>query len=155
MTIQKLNRDNVDRYLAYLKKAMEEEPEMMTAEAVDEAGIRKRMEDPFYQQTTSLLGIVDGQVAGRIEFHFYGCMQDGYKMAYVDWVYVLPGYRRQGIACRLFQEMEKICLRNGINQYYLIRAENKAADGFYRHLPNAELSEAPICRKTLSENIPA
>ena len=149
MTIRKLGRDTVDMYLAYLKKAMEEEPEMMTAEAVDEAGIRRRVEEPFYQRTISLLGIVDNQVAGRIEFHFYGCMQDGYKMAYVDWVYVLPEYRRQGIAGRLFQQMEKICRQNGINQFYLIRAENEAADSFYRHFPNAELSVAPICRKML------
>lgn len=45
-------------------------------------------------------------------------------MAYVDWVYVLPRYRRKKVAGRLFQEMEKICRQNDIDQYYLIRAEN-------------------------------
>ncbi len=36
------------------------------------------------------LAMEDNQVMGRIEYHFYGCMQDGYRMSYVNWVYVLP-----------------------------------------------------------------
>lgn len=151
MTIRKLNQETVDMYIAYLQKAVEEEPEMMTVDRVDETGIRRRVVEPFYQKTTSLLAVTDNQVVGRIEFHFYGCMQDGYKMAYVDWVYVLPQYRRRGIAQELFGKMEEICRQHNIDQYYLIRAENKAAESFYRHFLQAELSEAPILRKSLLE----
>ena len=28
------------------------------------------------------LAMENDQVLGRIEYHFYGCMQDGYRMAY-------------------------------------------------------------------------
>ena len=151
LQFQKLNQDTVDAYLEYLKRAMAQEPHMMMAETFDEAGIRQRIRDPFYQKTTSILAIEDGAVIGRIEFHFYGCMQDGYRMAYVDWVYVLPQHRHRGVAQGLFRELGKDCAAMGIDQYYLIRSERPEADRFYRAFEKAELSTAPLLRKYLSE----
>lgn len=113
-------------------------------EAVDREGLRRRVKDPFYQNTTSILAMENDQVLGRIEYHFYGCMQDGYRMAYVDWVYVLPEARHKGVVQGLFQEMEKDCRKHGINQYYLIRATNPNADKFYHSFENAELDEEPF-----------
>lgn len=98
MNFEILGNENVGEYIDYLKTAMREEPEHMTADVVDEKGICDRVLDPFYRKTTSILAKIDGKVVGRIEYHFYGCMQDGSKMAYVDWVYVLKAYRHQGIA---------------------------------------------------------
>lgn len=77
MIIEILNQNNVEAYLTYLHTAMREEPDMMTAEKVDEQGIRSRISDPFFNRTTSLLALINGEVVGRIEYHFYGCMQDG------------------------------------------------------------------------------
>lgn len=147
MEFQKLNDDTVESYIAYLKRAMEEEPDMMTAESVDETGIKARIRDPFYQKTPSILAMDSGKVVGRLEYHFYGCLQDGYRMAYVDWLYVLKEYRHRGIAQGLFQAFEKECRENGIHQYYLIRAENPNADKFYQSFQNAELSREPILRR--------
>ena len=48
MTFEKLNEKNVDDYIAFLKTAMQEEPDMMTAEKVDEQGIKSRISDPFF-----------------------------------------------------------------------------------------------------------
>lgn len=149
MTFERLNQENVGDYLKYLKTAMREEPDNMTAEKLDEQGIRNRISDPFFQNTTSILAKESGIVTGRIEYHFYGCMQDGCKMAYVDWVYVLKAYRHRGIAQGLFEEFEKDCAKNGIDQYYLIRAVNAEADRFYRHFEGAALSEEPFLRKYL------
>jgi len=146
MQFRKLGKDTVDLYLDYLKIAMREESHMMTAEAIDEDGIRKRIGDPFFQKTTSILAVEDGAAVGRIEFLFYGCMQDGYKMAYVDWVYVLPEHRHKGVAQALFREFEKECAAFGIDQYYLIRSEKPEADRFYRAFPGAELSREPMLR---------
>ena len=147
MIFQKLNKATVDAYLDYLKIAMQEEPAEMMTDVFDEEGIKHRIEDPFYQKTTSILAIENGAVIGRIEYHFYGCIQDGYKMAYVDWVYVLPKYRHKGVAQSLFKEFEKECIDLGINQYYLIRSEEKEADRFYHAFTNATLSTEPILRK--------
>lgn len=76
-------------------------------------------------------------------------MQDGYRMAYVDWLYVLKQYRHKGIARKLFAEFENDCKKNNIDQFYLIRATNPEADKFYRHFEKAELSEVPLLRKYL------
>lgn len=149
MTFEHLNQNNVEEYITYLKAAMKEEPEKMTAERVDEQGIRNRVSDPFFARTTSVLAKKDGKVVGRIEYHYYGCMQDGYRMAYVDWVYVLRAYRHRGIAQMLFAEFEKDCARNNIDQYYLIRVTNEEADRFYGNFDGAERQDTPILRKYL------
>ena len=149
MVFEILNKDNVNEYIDYLKIAMNEEPDLMVADVIDEEGIKSRLSDPFFNKKTSILAKVDGKVVGRIEYHFYGCLQDGCRMAYVDWVYVLKAYRHQGIAQKLFAEFEKDCLKNNINQYYLIRAKNDDADRFYSHFADVELSDSPILRKYL------
>ena len=151
MVFEILNRDNVDEYIDYLRLAMSEEPDLMVADRVDEEGIRRRVADPFYNKTTSILAKINGKVVGRIEYHFYGCVQDGCKMAYVDWVFVLKAYRHQGIAQKLFAEFEKDCERNEVNQYYLIRAKNDDADRFYTHFADVELNDSPILRKYLKK----
>jgi len=149
MEYQVLNEGNVEAYLAYLKKAMEEEPDMMTAEFLDEEGIRRRVSDPFFQKTTSLLAVEAGQVLGRIEYHFYGCIQDGCRMAYVDWVYVRKEHRHKGVAQGLFREFEGHCREHHIDQYYLIQAENPEAVRFYGAFPEAERKRFPVLRKNL------
>lgn len=149
MVFEILKRDNVNEYIDYLKIAMNEEPDLMVTDVIDEEGIKSRLSDPFFNKTTSILAKVDGKVVGRIEYHFYGCLQDGCRMAYVDWVYVLKAYRHQGIAQKLFAEFEKDCLKNNINQYYLIRAKNGDAYRFYSHFADVELSDSPILRKYL------
>lgn len=149
MIFEILNQDNVESYIAYLEIAMRDEPDNMTVDEIDEQGIKDRIADPFFNRTTSILAKENGKVIGRIEYHFYGCMQGGQRMAYVDWVYVLKAHRHKGVAQMLFAEFEKDCARNKIDQYYLIRATNEEADRFYHHFENVELSEAPILRNYL------
>ena len=152
MYFEKLNNDNVELYLNYLKEAFTIDKDMMIAEKYDEEGIRKRINDPFYMRTTSILAIdSSNKVMGRIEYHFYGCMQDGYRMAYVDWVCVLPQFRHGGVAQALFKEFEKECVVNNINQYYLIRATNDNANHFYGHFENVTLDEEPMLRKYINQ----
>lgn len=147
-----LSNSNVDKYIVYLQKAFSQEPEMMCAENIDSSAIMSRLDDPFYQNSKSILAVDDDAVIGRIEYHFYGCLQDGYRMAYVDWVYVLPEYRHQGVAQRLFKEFEAECRKNRIDQYYLIRSTDDDADSFYRAFQNASFSEEPFLRKILNSN---
>ncbi|MBQ4085916.1 MAG: GNAT family N-acetyltransferase [Clostridia bacterium] len=144
-----LSAENMDAYIIYLKRAMQDEPEKMLAERFDEEALRERLEDPFYGNKRSILAMQDGEAVGRIEYHFYGCLQDGYRMAYVDWVYVLREYRRRGIARGLFCEFEKDCVRNRIDQYYLIRATNGEAERFYAGFEGAQMGEEPLLRKNM------
>lgn len=146
---RELNGETEEAYLVYLEKAVSEDPEMMWLDAVDTDEIRARIHDPFYRTTTSILAMEDGHVWGRLEYHFYGCIQDGYSMAYVDWVYVLKAHRRKGIARGLFREFEKRCREKRIDQYFLIPAENPDAEWFYCSFQDAQLQNSPILRKTL------
>ncbi len=148
MKYERLSAANVGQYIAYLKKALSEEPDMMWVEHIDETEIAARVNDPFYQNTPSILAFDGHDVVGRMEFHFYGCLQDGYRMAYVDWVYVLPEYRHKGIAQQLFKEFENECRANHIDQYFLIRATNADANKFYHSFENADLDDEPVLRKT-------
>jgi len=149
MRFEPLTNDNVEKYITYLKKALREDPEQMWVDSVDEKEIIDRVNDPFYQNTKSILALLDDETIGRIEYHFYGCVQDGYKMAYVDWVYVLKGHRNKGVAKALFHEFEKDCQKHKINQYFLIRASNDSANHFYSRFENADLSDVPMLRKDI------
>ena len=55
-----LSDQNAAQYISYLKKAIAEEPNMMWIEQVDEEAILKRVGDPFYQNTKSILAF-DGE----------------------------------------------------------------------------------------------
>lgn len=153
IVFERLNSKNIAQYIVYLKKALSEEPDMLCAELVDEVGIKARVEDPFYQNTRSILALDGDAVVGRIEYHFYGCLQDGFRMAYVDWVYVLPAYRHKGVAKRLFKEFEKDCAANDIDQYYLICSTQADADKFYHSFEKAELSSEPVLRKSVGDKL--
>lgn len=149
MQIERLNENHGNKYLAYLKKALAEEPDMMTIECVDEPGIVKRIQSHDNQQAVSLLAFENDQIVGRLEYHFYSCLQDGYKMAYVSWVYVLKEYRRRGIARALFSAFEAECREHDIDQYYLIQAQNESAARFYASFAGAQSCDERILRKTL------
>lgn len=151
MHFEVLTEENVEKYLAFLRQAVAEEPDLMFIDTVDEEALRKRVADPFFQQTTNILAIEDENVLGRIEYHFYGCLQDGYRMAYVDWVYVSPKARHKGIAQALFAYMEEDCKAHNIDQYYLIRATNPGADKFYHSFKNVELLDYPVLTKNIGE----
>ncbi len=149
MTVEKLSEKNVNQFIEYLRTAFKVDKDEMLADELDEQGIIKRITDPFYQRTTSLLAVENNTVVGRIEYHFYGCMLDAYRMCYVDWVYVLPEYRHHGVAQNLFNEMQADCRKNKINQFYLIRSESRDAERFYKKINNATLDNEPLLRKDI------
>ena len=150
MVFEILSSENISEFIDYLKMAMIEEPDVLMSYEIDEEGIKSRISNSFFN-SINILARTDNKIVGRIEYHFYGCIQDGYKMAYVDWVYVLKSYRHQGIAQKLFKEFERDCIRNNIDEYFLICAENEEADKFYKHFENVELRNSPILRKNFKQ----
>lgn len=143
-TFEKLNKDNFNKYYDYLILATSLEQELMCISIINKEELLKRLDDELTKRSTSILAMCENKVVGRIEYHFYSCFQDGYRICYVDWVYVLPENRNKGIAKKLFDEMVKDCVKNNIDEFRLIRATNKAANDFYESFKNAKICEMPF-----------
>lgn len=152
MHIEKLTSTNLHAYLTYLKAAFADEPSMMTAEHICADEIIHRVEAQSAQQSNSLLAMENGEVLGRIEYHYYQCLQDGCRMAYVSWVYVARKYRRKGVARALFRAFEEECAANDIDEYFLIQAKNENAAKFYQAFTGANSTDERILRKALPQS---
>ena len=143
-TFEKLNKDNFNKYYDYLSLATRLEPELMCSSDINKEELFKRLDDELTKRSTSILAMCEDKVVGRIEYHFYSCFQDGYRICYVDWVYVLPENRNKGIAKMLFDEMTKDCVKHSIDEFRLIRATNKNANDFYKSFKTAKICEMPF-----------
>ena len=55
MYFGRLNEQNVEQYIDYLKLAMQQEPDMMTVEEIDEEGIRTRLRIHFMKSLHQFL----------------------------------------------------------------------------------------------------
>lgn len=143
-TFEKLNKDNFNKYFDYLSLATRLKLELMCSSDINKEELFKRLDDELTKRSTSILAIDEDKVVGRIEYHFYSCFQDGYRICYVDWVYVLPENRNKGIAKKLFDEMAKDCIKNNIDEFRLIRATNKDANDFYQSFKSAKICEIPF-----------
>ena len=149
-TFEKLNKDNFNKYYDYLSLATKLEPELMCSSDINKEELLERLDDELTKRSTSILAMCEDKVVGRIEYHFYSCFQDGYRICYVDWVYVLPESRNKGIAKKLFDEMSKDCVKNNIDEFRLIRATNKDANDFYKIFKSAQICEMPFFIQNLS-----
>lgn len=143
-TFEKLNKDNFNKYYDYLSLATRLEPELMCTYDINRDELYKRLDHELTKRSTSILAMCENKVVGRIEYHFYSCFQDGYRICYVDWVYVLPANRNKGIAKKLFDEMINDCVKNNIDEFRLIRATNKNANDFYESFKSAKICEMPF-----------
>lgn len=149
-TFEKLNKDNFNKYYDYLSLATRLEPELMCSSDIKKEELLERLDDELTKRSNSILAMCENNVVGRIEYHFYSCFQDGYRICYVDWVYVLPESRNKGIAKKLFDEMAKDCVKNNIDEFRLIRATNKDANDFYKSFKSAQICEIPFFIQHLS-----
>lgn len=149
-TFEKLNKDNFNKYYDYLSLATSLEPELMCSSDINKEELLERLDDELTKRSNSILAMCEDKVVGRIEYHFYSCFQDGYRICYVDWVYVLPESRNKGIAKKLFDEMSKDCVKNNIDEFRLIRATNKNANDFYKSFKSAHICEMPFFIQNLS-----
>ena len=143
-TFRKLNKDNFNNYFDYLLLATKLEPELMCSSDINKEELYERLDDELTKISTSILAMHEDKVIGRIEYHFYSCFQDGYRICYVDWLYVLPEKRNKGIAKQLFNQMTRDCVKHNIDEVRLIRATNENANHFYESFNSAKLCELPF-----------
>lgn len=139
-------------YFDYLLLASTLEPELMCSSDINKEELYERLDDELAKRSTSILALYEDKVVGRIEYHFYSCFQDGYRICYVDWLYVLPENRNKAIAKQLFSEMTKDCDKHNIDEIRLIRATNKNANDFYGSFQSAQLCELPFFIKHLNNS---
>lgn len=151
-TFEKLNKDNFRKYFDYLLLASRLEPELMCSSDINKEELYERLDDELVKRSPSILALYEENVVGRIEYHFYSCFQDKYRICYVDWLYVLPENRHKGIAKQLFSEMTKDCDKHNIDEIRLIRATNKNANDFYDSFKSAKLCELPFFTKHLNNS---
>lgn len=143
-TFEKLNKDNFNKYFDYLLLATKLEAELMCSSSINKEELYERLDDELTKRSTSILAMCEDKVIGRIEYHFYSCFQDGYRICYVDWLYVLPENRNKGIAKQLFNQMTRDCVKHNIDEVRLIRATNKNANHFYESFEAAKICEMPF-----------
>lgn len=151
LKFRKLNKNTVQAYVEYAKKVIASEPFLNEVECVDLQAVLKRLDDGFYKTCNCILAFSGGDVVGRIEYHFYGCTACGATRAYVSWICTLKEARHKGVAQALFKQFENECRKHGVEQYYLIAAENDEAKSFYGAFENAEIKLHPILRKDIVE----
>lgn len=138
-------------------EARRTEPGVLYGEIVKEEYIEqfeKWFQSQLYVNTRIVLAIVDGRVAGRCDFTMKGSFMDGFRNAYVDWIYVLKPYRHQGVAQGLIAFMEQYLWEQDIEEYFLITAHNDEAQSFYTHFEGYERSEDWVLRKSVKSNTP-
>lgn len=87
-TFEKLNKDNFNNYFDYLLLATKLEPEFMCSSDINKEKLYERLDDELTKRSTSILAMCEDKVIGRIEYHFYSCLQDRYRICYLDWLYV-------------------------------------------------------------------
>lgn len=116
----------------------------MCSSDVNKEELYERLDDRLTKRSTSILAMYEDKVVGRIEYHFYSCFQDGYRICYVDWLYVLPENRNNGIAKQLFNQMTRDCVKHNIDEIRLIRATNENANEFYESFKGVKMLEVPL-----------
>ncbi|MCL2603729.1 MAG: GNAT family N-acetyltransferase [Defluviitaleaceae bacterium] len=150
-----LNAERIDLLTAFEKEARATEPDIFIS-GFDENNFKTAtltaLSNPNFASAKCLLCADENDhIIGRIDFSLLPSLAFGGEIrAYVDWIYVLKKHRHKGVAQFLFKEMEKYLKNHGINEYFLITAENEESKTFYNSIPNAEISKHDVLTKNLT-----
>ncbi len=106
--------------------------------------VRASFKDPRFDNSISLLGYVDGSVAGRIDAVLIPSRFDGSVKAYLDWICVIKSQRHRGIAQALLAELKRVLKGRGIDTLIALTASNDEAQRFYRSIPGSEMHDTGI-----------
>lgn len=101
------------------------------------ANVTGSFENPSFANSLSLLAYMDDKVVGRIECALICSRFDGPIKAYLDWIYVVKGYRHRGVAQTLMASLQTELKKIGVDTLVGLIASNEDTQRFYRSLPNA------------------
>lgn len=154
ITLHDLNKSTAKVFTEYVDIARKTDLKEFEGEQIEINNFYKetleRLDAEIYRNVKCILAMIEDKVVGRIEYHYYGAFMDGYKMAYISYIYVLKEYRGNGIAKKLFSEAEIRMKKDGINQYYLICSDNEETSRFYEKFSNVQVHNNKVLRKNIN-----
>jgi ribosomal protein S18 acetylase RimI-like enzyme len=93
--------------------------------------------------------VIDGdKIVGRVDVIVEYSFMDFATIGYIDWIYVLKNYRKQGIAKKLIEKAEDFMRENQVDSYYLFPATNDEAQAFYNNI-DIEIKNVEKAQKKL------
>ena len=152
MNIQILSSENLDKLVEFEQNARLSESDIFV-EGFDSEKFRNEtlssLENPDFASAKCLMcADAHGNIIGRLDFTILPSLAFGGDMrAYVDWVYVLKERRHKGVARFLFKHFEEYLTELGINEYFLVTAENPEAQSFYTGIKDAQIQNQAILTK--------
>ena len=149
-----LSKENLDMLVEFEKNARVTEPDIFLEgfnEEVFKDETLNAIDNPIFSSARCLMCVDDDKgVVGRIDFSILSSFAFGGDLrVYVDWIYVLKECRHKGVAQFLFKEMEGYLAKLGINEYFLLTAENDEAQRFYKSLTDARIEKKDVLTKNL------
>ena len=152
MKIEMLTSENIGILVDFEREARETEPDIWIDEFNAEdfkRDLLNAMKNHVYSAARCMMCLDDdSKVIGRIDFSIVSCFAFGGNLqVYVDWVYVLKDFRHKGAAQFLFAKMEEYIKKLGIDEYFLLTAENDEAQKFYKSVKGAEIENKEVLRK--------
>lgn len=143
--LRRFTKENIPDVIAFEKNLRSEE-HSWGWEINDEyiQAVKKRFEDPGFDNSISLLAYVDGKVVGRIDSTMIYSHFDGSVKAYLDWICVIKSYRHKGVAQALMERLRRELKQYGVDTLIGLIASNEGAQRFYHSMPNAIIRDEGI-----------
>lgn len=152
MVYKIMESNDAAKLAAFEKTARLTEPGVLFGEIEEEEYarvIKERMADPICSNTRVALALDGGRVVGRCDFTMKASIMDGFRDAYVDWIYVLKDYRHKRVGQGLIAFMEVYLKEHRIQEYFLFTAHNEEAQRFYTHFEGYKRDEDWVLRKEI------
>ena len=154
MNILMLTKEHIDIIVKFEQEARISEPDIFLkdfdTDKFQEETLTALNNHIFNSSRCMLCNNKENQIIGRIDFSIVSSFAFGGNLqVYVDWIYVLKEFRHQGVAQFLLLKMEEYIKSIGINEYFLLTAENSEAQNFYYNVEAAEIKSCEILRKCL------
>ena len=152
MNVQMLSMENLDKLVEFEKNARLSEPDIFIG-AFDSENFKNEtltsLKNLHFASAKCLMcADTDGNIIGRLDFTILSSFAFGGDLrSYVDWVYVLKNHRHKGVARFMFSHLEEYLKSLGINEYFLITAENQEAQSFYNGIKDAHIQNQAILTK--------
>ena len=154
MKIQFLIPENINMLVKLEEDARASEPDIFL-EGFNPCEFRakteKALQNPVFASARCMMCVnEESRAVGVIDFAIVPSFSFGGNLqVYVDWVFVLKEFRHQGIAQFLFAQMAAYIKAMGIDEYFLLMAENSEAQSFYRSIKGADISSYDVLRASV------